>query len=63
MAFQVLFYIAAYHNLDINQIDIKTAFLYGFIDQFIYIKMPKSTKTSTTQDLVCKLYKVLYDLK
>lgn len=32
MAFQVLFVIAAFFDLDINQIDIKTVFLYGLID-------------------------------
>lgn len=38
MIFCMLFIIATFHNLDINQIDIKTAFLYGFIDQLIYVK-------------------------
>lgn len=32
MTFQVFFAIATYYNLDINQIDIKTAFLYSFIN-------------------------------
>ncbi len=32
MAFQVLFAIAAFYDLDIDQIDVKTAFLYGDIN-------------------------------
>ncbi len=32
MAFRVLFAIAAYYDFDIDQMDMKTAFLYGFID-------------------------------
>jgi len=32
MAFRALFAIAAYHDLEIKQMDIKTAFLYGPID-------------------------------
>lgn len=36
VAFWVFFVIAAYYNLDINQKDIKIAFLYDFIDQLIY---------------------------
>lgn len=32
MAFKVLFAIAAFLDLDINQIDVKTAFLYSLID-------------------------------
>ncbi len=32
MAFRVLFAIAAFFDLDIDQMDVKTAFLYGLID-------------------------------
>lgn len=32
MAFRVLFAIAAYYDLDIDQIDVKTAFFYGLIN-------------------------------
>lgn len=32
MAFRALFAIAAFLDLDIDQMDVKTAFLYGFID-------------------------------
>ncbi len=35
MAFRVFFAIAAYLDLDINQMDVKTAFLYGMIDQLV----------------------------
>lgn len=37
MAFGVLFGIAAYYDFDIDQIDVKTAFLSGLIDQLVYI--------------------------
>lgn len=32
MAFRVFFEIAAFFDLDIDQMDVKTAFFYGFID-------------------------------
>ncbi len=35
MAFRVLFAIAEYYDLDINQMDVKTAFFYDLIDQLI----------------------------
>lgn len=35
MAFRVLFAIAAYFDLDIDQMDVKTAFLYSLIYQLI----------------------------
>lgn len=37
MAFQVVFPIAAYYNVNIDKMDVKTAFIYGFIDQHVYI--------------------------
>lgn len=63
MVFRVLFAIAAYYNLDIDQMDIKTVFLYGFIDKLVYVQVPKGSETQTTKKLVCKLLKALYNLK
>ena len=62
MAFQVLFAIAAYFDLDIDQMDVKTAFLYGFIDQLIYVEMPKENEIEANKNIVCKLLKALYGL-
>lgn len=45
MAFRVLFAIAACFDLDIDQMDVKTAFLYGLIDQLIYVEILKRTET------------------
>ena len=63
MAFRVLFANAAYYDLDINQIDVKIAFLYGLIDQLIYVKIPKGSEDATNKGMICKLLKVFYDLK
>lgn len=41
---------------------VKTAFLYGFIDQLIYIETPKGTEIET-KNMVWKLLKALYGLK
>lgn len=45
MTFRVFFAIIAFFNLDIDQINIKTAFLYNLIDQLIYVEMSKSIET------------------
>lgn len=45
MDFRVLFAIAAFLNLDIDQMDVKTAFLYGLIDKLIYVEIPKGTES------------------
>lgn len=63
MTFWVLFVIVVYYNLDIDQIHMKTAYSYSFIDQLIYVKMSKGIEISVTWDLVCKLHKVIYKLK
>lgn len=47
MAFRVLFAIVVYYNLDIDQMNIKTAFLYGIIDQLVYIQILKSSEINT----------------
>lgn len=44
MAFRIFFTIVAFYNLDIDQIDVKTAFLYGLINQFVYIEISKKTE-------------------
>ena len=41
MVFWTLFAIAAFYDLNIEQMDVKTAFFHGIIDQVFYIKMPK----------------------
>lgn len=63
MAFRVFFAIAVFYDLDIDQIDVKTAFLYSLIDQLIYVEMPRGTETDANKNMVCKLLKVLYGLK
>lgn len=52
MDFRVLFVIATFYNLDIDQIDVKTAFLYGFINNLIYVKQPKGIETKKMRDFI-----------
>ncbi len=63
MAFRVLFAIAAYYDLNIDQIDIKTTFLYGKINQLVYMQIPKGSEDATNKEMVWKLPKALYGLK
>ena len=63
MAFRVQFAVAAFFDLDIEQMDVKTAFLYGLIDQLVYVDIPKGSETEANRNMVCKLLKVLYGLK
>lgn len=61
MAFWVFFAIAAFYDLDINQIDVKTAFFYKDINQLLYVELPKGYYKDQ-KDIVCRLNKALYGL-
>lgn len=43
--------------------DVKTAFLYGLINQLVYVKIPKKIESASNWDMVYKLLKALYGLK
>ena len=60
MAFRVLFAIAAYLDFEIEQMDVKTAFLYGDIDVTLYMHMPQGFEQP---GMTCLLKKALYGLK
>ena len=62
MAFRALFAIAAFFDLDIKQMYVKTAFLHGIIDQLLYVEVPKGYEQQW-KDQVCLLNKALYGLK
>lgn len=53
--------ISAYENLKLRQFDIKTAFLYGALEEEIYMLQPIGYEDNTNR--VCKLKKSLYGLK
>ena len=40
-ALRILFAIAAQYDLELVQVDIKTAYLYGDLEETIYVKIPK----------------------
>ena len=60
---RILFAIAAHQDLNMVQFDIKTAFLYGKLEEEIYIKIPPGLQVQHPEFKVCKLRKALYGLK
>jgi hypothetical protein len=63
MSYKLLFAIAAANDLEIEQMDVKTAFLYGNIDTEIYVEQPEGMGAVGESHKVCKLNKALYGLK
>ena len=60
---QMLIAIASIHNLEIHQMDVKTVFLNGDLDEEIYMKQPEGFIVPGQEKKVCRLVKSLYGLK
>ena len=53
----------AAENLHLEQLDVKTAFLHGDLEEDIYMIQPEGFIAQGQENLVCKLKKSLYGLK
>ena len=60
---RVLLSIVAIHDLELHQMDVKTAFLNGVLEEEIYMQQPEGFVEAGKEHLVCKLNRTLYGLK
>jgi len=60
---RLLLSIAATFDFEVEQMDVKTAFLHGDLEEEIYMKQPEGFAVKGKKELVCKLKKSLYGLK
>ena len=60
---RILFSLAAKCNLSLHQMDVKTAFLNGLLDEDIYMTQPDGYIDEDRPDFVCQLKRSLYGLK
>ncbi|KAK9218725.1 hypothetical protein WN943_007362 [Citrus x changshan-huyou] len=60
---RVLIVLASIYQFEIHQMDVKTAFLNGELDEKIYMKQPEGFVMPGQEHKVCKLVKCLYGLK
>ena len=55
--------IAALRNFEVHQMDVKTTFLNGELEEEIYMEQPEGFSAPRQEKKVCKLVKSLYGLK
>nr|GFC77444.1 retrotransposon protein, putative, Ty1-copia subclass [Tanacetum cinerariifolium] len=62
-AIRILIAIAAYYDYEIWQIDVKTAFLNGYLNEEVYMEQPEGFVNPKYPNRVCKLKHSIYGLK
>jgi hypothetical protein len=60
---RVLLSLATSHDLLVHQMDVKTTFLNGGLEEEIYMDQPEGFVVQGQEGMVCKLVKSLYGLK
>ena len=60
---RILLALVAQYDLELVQLDVKTAFLHGDLEEEIYMTQPDGFKVADKENWVCKLTKSLYGLK
>ena len=59
----MLLALAALEDWHIHQMDVKSAFLNGLLDEEIYMEQPQGFVTPDSETKVCHLLKAIYGLK
>ena len=62
-AIRILLAYACAHNIKLYQMDVKSAFLNGYINELMYVEKPPGSEDEKKPNHVYKLRKALYGLK
>jgi Reverse transcriptase (RNA-dependent DNA polymerase)/Integrase core domain len=60
---RILFSIATNKNWNLQQMDVKNAFLQGTLEEEVYMNLPPGHKMENLSNIVCRLKKSIYGLK
>ena len=62
-SFRIIMALVAHNDLELHNMDVKTTFLNGDIEETIYMSQPDNFESKESKHLVCKLKKSIYGLK
>ena len=55
--------LVAHFDLELHQMDVKTAFLNGDLSEEVYMLQPEGFKANEKENMVCRLKRSIYGLK
>jgi hypothetical protein len=62
-SFRIIMALVAHFDLELHQMDVKTTFLNGSLEEEVYMKLPEGFCFDKGDQLVCRLKKSIYGLK
>jgi hypothetical protein len=62
-SFRIIMVLVAHYDLELHQMDVKTAFLNGDLNENVYIVQPKGFVMKEKEHVGCRLKKSIYRLK
>ena len=62
-SFRIIIALVTYYDLELHQMDVKTAFLNGYLDENVYMTQPIGFVVEGKERIGCRLKKSIYRLK
>ena len=62
-SFRIIMVLVAHYDLELHQMDVKTAFLNEDLDENVYMAQPKGFVVKGKEHMGCRLKKSIYGLK
>jgi hypothetical protein len=62
-SFRIIMALVAHFDLELHQMDVKTAFLNGHLDDTIFMTQPEGYVVKGKENMGCRLKKSIYGLK
>ena len=62
-SFRLVMALVAHFDLELHQMDVKTAFLNGDLSEEVYMSQPEGFKENGKENMVCRLKRSIYGLK